>query len=146
MSKTGQPQSPTTTNHTDTMDTSKDFRVVAALVRTAFSSEQTLMSWTRTSVFLFTFGFAIFQFFQFLSQQQGGEQLATGPRRLAIDLICVGVLALGLAMVEHVYRLRRLQQQGLLEIKRYLLPLGSATMLLAIGIVALVGVILNWTL
>ena len=65
MGKADQPQLPTT-NPSDTMDTSKDLRVVAALVRTAFASEQTLMSWMRTSVSLFAFGIAIVQFFQFV--------------------------------------------------------------------------------
>ena len=145
MGKADQPQLPTT-NPSDTMDTSKDLRVVAALVRTAFASEQTLMSWMRTSVSLFAFGIAIFQFFHFIDQHQGGGQLATGPRWLAIALICVGALALVLAMVEHACRLRILQQHGLLNIKRYLLPLGSAMLLLAIGLGALVSVILKFPL
>ena len=140
MSNPGQPQSSTIDSNMETMETSKDLRVVAALVRTAFSSEQTLMSWMRTSVSLFTFGFAISQFFQFLGEQHVGE-LAAGPRRLAIVLISVGVLALGTAMAEHVYRLRTLEQQGLPKMKRYLLPLGSATALLIIGSAALIVVI-----
>jgi putative membrane protein len=140
MSKPDQPQLPTIDSHTETMETSKDLRVVAALVRTVFSSEQTLMSWMRTSVSLFTFGFALSQFFQFLGEQHVGES-AAGPRRLAIVLISVGVLTLGAAMAEHVYRLRTLEQQGLQQMKRYLLPLGSATVLLIIGCAALVVVI-----
>lgn len=126
--------------------TRKDLRLVGALVRTAFSSEQSLMSWMRTSVSLYTFGFAITQFFYYLEQQQEGIQLSAGPRRLGLALIGVGILGLLMAMVEHVQRLKVLQNQGLQRISRYLLPLGSAAILLVIGITALIIVTLNWSL
>lgn len=123
-----------------------DLRLVGALVRTAFSSEQTLMSWMRTSVSLFTFGFSISQFFNYLGEQQGGAQLSAGPRRLGIALISLGILALLLATVEHVHRLRKLEGQGLQRLKQYLLPFGSSAVLLAIGILALLSVYFNWSL
>jgi putative membrane protein len=112
-------------------------------VRTAFSSEQTLMSWVRTSVSLFTFGVAITQCFYYLTTQQGGTQLPAGPRRLGLALIGVGVVALVLAIAEHVARLRKMREQGLQNISGFLLPIGSAVVLLAIGIAALVFVTLN---
>jgi putative membrane protein len=121
-----------------------DLRILGALVRTAFSSEQTLMSWTRTSLSLFTFGFSIAKFFQYLEEQQGGTQLSAGPRRMGIALICVGILALVLAMVEHVHRLRTMREQGLPRISQYLMPFGTALALLSIGIVVLIGVIFDW--
>ena len=104
------------------------------------------MSWVRTSVSLFTFGFALTQFFHYLDQQPEGVPLSSGPRRLGLALICLGLLALLLAMVEHVHRLRTMQQQGLPKISRFLLPLGSAAALLAIGIGALVITLFNWSL
>jgi putative membrane protein len=124
----------------------KDLRLLGALVRTAFSSEQTLMSWTRTSVSLFTFGFSIAQFFHYLEEQQGGAQLSAGPRRLGLALISLGILALVLAMVEHVHRLRTMQEQGLHRATQYLLPFVSSAVLLAIGILALLSVYFNWSL
>jgi len=123
-----------------------DLRLVSALVRTAFSSEQTLMSWMRTSVSLFTFGFSISQFFNYLGEQQGGAQLSAGPRRLGLALISLGILALLLATVEHVHRLRKMKEQGLQKLKQYLLPFGSSAVLLAIGILALLSVYFNWSL
>ena len=124
----------------------KDLRIIGALVRTAFSSEQTLMSWTRTSVSLFTFGFSIAQFFHYLGEQQGGAQLSAGPRRPGIALISLGALALLLAMVEHVHRLRAMKDQGLQRATQYLLPLGSSAVFFAIGILALLSVYFNWSL
>ena len=130
----------------DTARFSTDFRVLAALVRTAFSSEQTLMSWIRTSLSLFTFGFSITQFFYYLEQQKEGTGLSSGPRRFGMSLVCVGILVLVLATVEHVQRLRRMKTQGLPPDASSFLPIGSAVALLAIGIAALVSIMLNWHL
>jgi len=146
MSEKEKTQSPSTNEFKKAAKAPMDLRVLGALVRTAFSSEQSLMSWTRTSVSLFTFGFSIAQFFHYLGEQEGGAQLLAGPRRLGLALIGVGILALVLAMVEHVHRLRTMQEQGLPRISRYLLPLGTAVALLAIGIVALMSVYFNWSL
>ena len=121
-----------------------DLRLLGALVRTAFSSEQTLMSWMRTSVSLFTFGFSIAKFFNYLGEQQGGVHLSAGPRRLGLALISLGILALVIAMVEHVKRLRKMEEQGLQRLTQYLLPFGSSTVLLTIGILALLSVYFNW--
>lgn len=138
-------QSPITRKKAKSAEAPMDLRLLGALVRTAFSSEQSLMSWTRTSVSLFTFGFSIAQFFHYLQEQQGGTQLSSGPRRLGLALICLGILALVLAMIEHVHRLWKMQEQGLPRISQYLLPFGTALALLAIGIAALMSVYYNWS-
>lgn len=123
-----------------------DLRIPAALVRTALSAEQTLMSWIRTSLSLFTFGFSVTQFFYYLQEQQPGASLSTGPRRFGLALIWVGVLALVLAMTEYVQRVRTMKEQGLPEIPMTLLPIGSGVAVLGIGIAALVIVTMNWSL
>jgi putative membrane protein len=116
------------------------------MVRTALSSEQTLMSWIRTSVSLYTFGFSITQFFFFLEQQREGIQFSAGPRRLGLALISLGIVALVLAIVEHLVRLRRMKEVGLPNDVRYFLPVGSGLAVLAVGIAALVVVTMNWSL
>ena len=136
-------QSPPRDEHSETPETPRDLRLPAALVRTALSSEQTLMSWVRTSLSLFTFGFSITQFFYYLEQQQEDSHFSAGPRRLGISLIGVGILVLVLAVVEHVERLRKMKEQGLPADSGSLLPLGSAGAILAIGIVALVSIFLK---
>ncbi|MHC4089182.1 MAG: YidH family protein [Planctomycetota bacterium] len=125
------------------LEQGRDLRVPAALVRTALSSEQTLMSWVRTSLSLSTFGFAIAKFFQYLAGQ-ANTSLAAGPRRLGIALILLGVLVLTAAVVEHLLRIRGLKEQGLPADASSFLPLGSAGAMLAIGLVALVSVFLKW--
>ena len=123
-----------------------DLRLPAALVRTALSSEQTLMSWVRSSLSLFTFGFSITQFFYFLAQSQEDPEVAAGPRRLGISLIVVGIVVLVLGLFEHLKRIRHLKDQGLPEDAGSFLPIGSTAAILVIGVVALVCVFLNWNL
>lgn len=129
---------------TDAGEAPRDLRLAAALVRTALSSEQTLMSWVRTSVSLFTFGFSIAKFFQYLALEREDTEFSAGPRRLGISLICVGLLMLVLAVADHVRVIRQLKRQGLPADSGSTLPIGSAVALLAIGLVALVSVFLKW--
>ncbi len=124
----------------------RDLRLPGALVRTALSAEQTLMSWVRTSVSLFTFGFSIAKFFQYLSLEQENTEFSAGPRRLGISLICVGLLMLVLAMADHVRMIRQMRRQGLPADSGSFLPFGSAIALLAIGLIALLSVFLKWHL
>jgi putative membrane protein len=130
----------------DASDAPVDLRLPAALVRTALSSEQTLMSWVRSSLSLFTFGFSITQFFYFLAQSQEDPEVAAGPRRLGISLIVVGIVVLVLGLFEHLKRIRHLKDQGLPEDAGSFLPIGSTAAILVIGVVALVCVFLNWNL
>ena len=139
-------QVPQDDKHTEAAEAPRDLRLPAALVRTALSSEQTLMSWVRTSVSLFTFGFSIATFFQYLTVEQQDTEWSAGPRRLGISLICVGLLMLVLAMVDHVRMIRQMRREGLPADSGSFLPLGSAVALLAIGLIALVSVFLKWSL
>ncbi len=124
----------------------RDLRLPGALVRTALSAEQTLMSWVRTALSLFTFGFSIVQFFFYLATQQQSTELSAGPRRLGLTLIAVGISVLLLAVAEYVQRLRRLREEGLPADSTSFLPLGSAFGLFVIGLAALVSVFFRWHL
>lgn len=105
-----------------------------------------MLSWVRTTLSLITFGFTISQIFHYLEGQQQGAELSAGPRRLGMSLICVGILVLILAVVEHVLRVRKIRNQGLPTDAGSFLPLGSAVGLIAIGVVALVSVFMKWNL
>ncbi len=124
----------------------RDLRRPAALVRTAFSSEQTLLSWIRTSLSLITFGFSITKFFYYMGERQADVQMSAGPRRMGIALVCVGVFVLVLATIEHVQRIRKMRQQGLPREVRSVLPICSAVAMLVIGIAAMTSIVLNWPL
>ena len=110
----------------------------AALVRTAFSSERSLLSWMRTSASLFSFGFAISKFFSYLEGQED-LHFSAGPRRLGLALACLGVLVLVLAVIEHARRLRRMEELGLPTVSWFSFPIAAAVGLLAIGVTVLVG-------
>lgn len=131
-------------DHLEASEVVGDFRVRAAFVRTAMSSEQSLMSWIRTSVSMYTFGFSITQFFFYIADQQGATQLAVGPRILGLALVSTGILAILLGTIEHVLRIRTMRKEGLPTDVRFFLPLGSATAFLLVGLVALVAIYLNW--
>jgi putative membrane protein len=128
----------------DTTEAPRDLRLPAALVRTALSSEQTLMSWVRTSLSMVTFGFSIAQFFYFLAEHQDDADFTASPNRLGIALISVGILVLVLAVVEHLLRIRALKSQGLPGDAGSFLPMGSAAALFAIAIIALISLFLGW--
>ena len=115
----------------------RDLRLPSALIRTALSSEQSLMSWIRTSVSLYTFGISITQFFHYLADKQGGSELSGGPRRLGFALICVGMAALALGLFEYVRWNKSLKEQGLPKASLTRYPVYSALALLLIGIAAL---------
>jgi len=116
--------------------TERDLRLPSALVRTALSSEQSLMSWIRTSISLYTFGISITKFFQYLAEE-GGSDLSAGPRRLGFGLICVGMLAMALGLIEYVRWDRSLKAQGLPKSSLTRYPVYSAIALLVIGVAAL---------
>ena len=114
-----------------------------ALVRTAFSSERSLLAWMRTSASLFAFGFSITKFFDYVGQREG-TPIPEGPRRLGLALTCAGILALAPAVFEYLRRLRKMKELGLPPTSRYTLPAAVAAAILAIGVAAVVGIARHW--
>ncbi len=114
-----------------------------ALIRTAFSAERSLMAWLRTSVSLYTFGFSLTKFFDFMGPQTEGTHIWAGPRGLGLGLICFGILTLALAAVGHLKRFRKMKQLGLPIISRFSLSISAAVVLLTIGVTTLIGVAIN---
>jgi uncharacterized membrane protein YidH (DUF202 family) len=95
---------------------------------------------------MFSFGFAIAQFFHFLARQQASAEISTGPRWLGIALICVGIVVLVIAVVEHLLNIRKLKEQGLPADFGSFIPIGSTAAIFALGVVALTTVFLGWQL
>jgi putative membrane protein len=110
-----------------------------ALVRTAYTSERSLMAWIRTSVSLYTFGFSISKFIDFLQLQEQGIQLSVEFRRMGLVLIAMGIVAVMFAMVDHLKRIQTMRRLGLPSSIRSLLPAATAIALVLTGIVTLVG-------
>jgi len=140
------PQSPLNNEQTEPAKVPSDLIIKSALVRTQLAAENTLMAWIRTAVSLYTFGFSITKFFDYVEKMQEGSQFFGSPRRLGLALISVGIVALLFAVVEHVKVSRKLQDLGLPITSRLSVPIGSGITLLVIGIVVLVSIALNWPL
>ena len=114
-----------------------------ATIRTAYSSERSLKAWMRTAVSLYTFGFAIAKFFDYVELQQEGLQFSEGPRRLGLALVVAGIVSLVLAVVEYLRRLATMRDLGLSHPSHYLLPAAAAAALTTIGIAAAISISLN---
>lgn len=114
-----------------------------ATIRTAYSSERSLKAWMRTAVSLYTFGFAIAKFFDYVELQQEGLQFSDGPRRLGLALVIAGIVSLVLAVVEYLRRLATMRDLGLSHPSHYLLPAAAAAALTTIGIAAAISISLN---
>ena len=118
---------------------------VFALVRTAFSSERSLLSWMRTSVSTYSFGFALIKFLDYLEKQDSVIKISSGLRSLGIALICVGILVVLLAVLEHGRRLRKMRQLGLPKFSRFPTSFCAALALLVVGVAALMTIVFNWS-
>ena len=119
---------------------------VYALVRTALSSERSLMAWIRTSTSLYAFGFSITKFIDYLGAQRDVTVSSTGLYRLGFAIICIGLLGLVLAAVGHMKRLKKMKRLGLPKVSLISLPVVATIALLLIGIATLLSIGLNWSL
>jgi len=80
-----------------------DVSTILATDRTRLAHDRTLMAWVRTSTSLISFGFTIYKFFQYLQEQEPNrpQHGSLGPRQYATLMIGIGIIALGLATVQH---------------------------------------------
>jgi putative membrane protein len=84
-------------------------RTDLSLERTMLSYERTLMSWIRTSMSLITFGFTIYKAFEEAVGSHPSERILT-PRIVGMIMICMGLLALFLAEIQHRNALKKLKK------------------------------------
>lgn len=148
MNEVEKPQLPLSNQQTEAAKIMTDLEILA-IVRTRFSSERSLMASMRTSVSLFTFGFSITKFFSYLENQQEGTQFSEGPYLLGLALICLGILSLVPAVIQHAGRLKRAKELGIPIgmpiITRFSLPISATVALLVIGFTTFIGILLKWS-
>jgi putative membrane protein len=148
MNEVEKPQLPLSNQQTEAAKIMTDLEILA-IVRTRFSSERSLMASMRTSVSLFTFGFSITKFFSYLENQQEGTQFSEGPYLLGLALICLGILSLVPAVLQHAGRLKRAKELGIPIgmpiITRFSLPISATVALLVIGFTTFIGILLKWS-
>jgi uncharacterized membrane protein YidH (DUF202 family) len=120
--------------------------------RTRMSAERTLMSVIRTSLSLIGFGFTIFQFFEKM-RDAGTITHAAAPRNFGVALVALGIVMLVIGIVYHLQFMLGLRherdamhQDGLIYAQSRFPPsmtLVTAIILLAIGLVAIVSMVLQ---
>ena len=115
------------------------------------SADRTLMAVIRTSLSLIGFGFTIYQFFRYLRESAGTIQLvqSEAPRKFSMALVMLGVVMLSLGIWKHVAFMLELRAERKTFVVQGLIPgddkfpvsitLITATMLLMIGLIAIVG-------
>lgn len=114
---------------------------VYALVRTALSSERSLMAWMRVSAGMYSFGFTVSRFLDYLEKQKDIAKPSTGLHRLGLILSCIGIIGLILAAAGHFQRLRKMKKLGLPTISIVSLPMCATVALLVIGIAVLISIV-----
>lgn len=128
-------------------------RTSLSFQRTRMGADRTLMGIVRTSLSLIGFGFTIFQFFRYLRESAGGDQLIqiAAPRNFGLALVFLGVAMQTLGIWDHVafmFNLRKKRREfmesGLIEgDDRF--PISTtlivATALLLLGLAAITGMV-----
>ena len=120
--------------------------------RTRLSADRTLMSVMRTSLSLISFGFTIYKGFQ-KAVEAGVLSRTTAPRNFGAALVSLGIgmLVVGIAYhVQFMLGLRHLREEmrleGLIHGKSVFpvsLTLITAVLLLAIGVIAILGIVFD---
>jgi len=130
-------------------------RTALSFQRTRMSADRTLMAVIRTSLSLIGFGFTIYQFFRYLRETGGALQLLRieAPRNFGVALVLLGVGILFLGIWKHVDFMLELRAERKTFADQGLIPgddrfpvsvtLIAATLLLAIGLIAIVGMVMR---
>ena len=117
-------------------------RTDLACERSRWSAERTLMAWIRTAISMISFGFAIDKVFVVLQAEENTLKLGRGYHVLGIALVSAGILLLICGSVEHLIVLKRLAlrfaQSAVPLNPKFPLPLFGASIVLVIGVIALV--------
>lgn len=100
------------------------------------------MAWIRTAISMISFGFAIDKVFLVVQLQQTSLELGHSYHVIGITLVAAGILLLICGSVEHLIILKRLRgrfrQKSVSLNPPFPLPLFGASVVLLIGLVALV--------
>ena len=116
--------------------------------RVLFAAERTLLAWVRTGLAMMGFGFVVARFGLFLREMAAtqGQSLPRQPGYsvwISAALILLGVLANGLAAVQHVRTLDRLKRGEQYLPSKWSLSLVMTAVLAALGLVMTVYLIMS---
>jgi putative membrane protein len=117
--------------------------------RNRAAAERTLMAWIRTSLALIGFGFGIDRIVTVINSFNQANDINTVllSRLLGLAFIALGTYAMVVAALEHQQELHRIQQPGSYVYRpRRSLGLTVALCLIAIGVMAFVGIVIKGSL
>ena len=109
-------------------------------MNTLMAADRTLMSWTRTSLSLLSFGFTIYKILQ--AFQEPKESSSSGseiPRNAGLFLTAMGTLAMVMGTIEYWQTLKVLHQQRIFSRPRS--PLIMAIIMSISGILLFVSIL-----
>jgi putative membrane protein len=103
--------------------------------------ERTMLAWVRTGTSLITFGIAIYSFDRIVTREES-KSYSVGLHQVALMMVVIGLVALLLATFEYRLSIHVLTAQCP-DIRRSQLPAALAISVSALGILALIVIILR---
>jgi uncharacterized membrane protein YidH (DUF202 family) len=92
----------------------------------------------RTYVSMYSFGFSISKFSDFLQQQD--QAVVSGLHRLGLAIILLGIVGLTFSIMEHIRRVRTMRHLGLSSKEVSWLPAAGGIVLLTAGLVTVISI------
>jgi putative membrane protein len=123
---------------TDSQKASTEVPPNLPVMNTLMAADRTLMSWTRTSLSLLSFGFTIFKILQAF-QEEGKLVRSDVPRDAGLFLTAMGTLAMVMGTLEYWQTLRVLNQQRIFSRPRS--PLIMAIIMSVSGVLLFVSIL-----
>jgi len=134
------PPRPVPHGTTDAKDAPNQALPNLALMNTLMAADRTLMSWTRTSLSMLSFGFTIFKILQAFQDTAGKFVVRSEtPRDAGLFLTAMGTIAMVMGTLEYWQTLRVLQQQRIFTRPRS--PLIMAIVMSISGILLFVSIL-----
>jgi putative membrane protein len=112
--------------------------------RTRLAAERTMMALLTTGLSFISFGFTIYTFLLYVREADDANVgiKANGPKNMGLALISVGVFVLAAGSWQHWQFLKQLQKLSDRKLP-WSVPLAAALVLAAIGVIAIVTVLIR---
>ncbi|SRR6266478_5715701 len=130
------------TREAEAKDTPTEILPNLQLMNTLMAADRTLMSWTRTSLSLLSFGFTIFKILQGFQDAEGKFVVRTDvPRDAGLFLTAMGTFAMVMGTLEYWQTLKVLHQERIFGRPRA--PLIMAMIMSASGVLLFVSILVK---